>query len=159
MNIAQIKAELAAIYEELIDTADGAHWSNLYTEFNARHPDARFEVGAELYDEMLKDKALSVMKETDRRSGRRQVSLPGLDAEWDATVTLPDGEGSFRRKRLERATASDLRADLEIHRANVDAAVAALDRGTQRNTVLLPVMEDHGFATAGDAIEYLAGAA
>jgi hypothetical protein len=157
VNIAQIKAELATIYEELIDTADGAHWSSLYTQFNDRHPDARFEVGAELYDEMLKDKALSVMKETDRRAGRRQLSLPGLDVEWDATVTLPDGEGSFRRKRLERATASDLIADLEIHRANVDSAVAALDRGTQRNTVLLPAMEEHGFTTAGEAIEYLAG--
>jgi hypothetical protein len=159
VNIAQIKAELATIYEELIDTADGAHWSSLYAEFNDRHPDARFEVGAELYDEMLKDKALKVMSETDRRAGRRQLSLPGLDAEWDATVTLPDGEGSFRRKRLERATASDLVADEEIHRMNVDAAVAALDRATQRNTVLLPVMEDHGFVTAGDAIEYLAGPA
>jgi len=159
VNVAEIKAELTTIYEDLIDTVDGAHWSTLFEQFNALHPDARYQVGADLFDEMLKDKALKVMSEADRRSGKRQLSLPGIDAEWDATVTLPDGEGSFRRKRLERATAADLSADEAIHLANVDAAQAALDRATHRNKVLLPVMDEHNLATAGDAIEYLSGAA
>lgn len=157
MNVAQIKTELVSIYEKFIDTDIGAHWSSLYAEFNARHPDARYEVGAELFDEMLKDKALKVMSDADRRTTRRQLSLPGIDAEWDATVTIPDGEGSFRRKRLERATADELTADEAIHTANVDAAVAARDRARQRNRVLLPVMDEQGFVTAGQAIEFLSG--
>lgn len=159
MNVAEIKAELTGIYGQLIDTDTGAHWSNLYDEFNTRHPDARFEVGVDLFDEMLKDKAIKVMSEADRRSSRRQLAFPGMDVEWDATVTIPDGEGSFRRKRLERATAADLEADLAIHRQNVDAAQEALRRAVSRNDVLLPAMDEHGFATAGDAIEYLSGVA
>ena len=157
MNVAQIRVELTTLYDQLIDSPDGAHWSSLFDEFNRLHPDARHQVGADLFDEMLKDKALKVMSDSDRRAGKTQLSLPGIDAEWDATVTTPDGEGSFRRKRLERASADDLAADAAIHDQNVDAAIAARNRARQRNQVLLPVMDEHGFATAGEAIDWLTG--
>lgn len=158
MNVADIAAELSSIHDEQIDTDQGAHWARIVEEFNCRHPDARYDVGAGMFDEWLKTKALKVMQESDRRAGKRQLTLPGIDAEWDATVTVPDGEGSFRRKRLERATASDLEADLAILEENLRGAIDSTNRGRQRNQVLLPVMDEHAFPTAGEAIEYLSGA-
>lgn len=46
--------------------------------------------------------------------------------------------------------------DLSRHAENVAAAVAAEDVAEKRNRVLIPIMEEHGFTTAGKAIEWLA---
>ena len=153
MNVAEIKAELTAIHSDHMQTPSGSHWAEVIEDFNDRFPDARYEVGADMFDRYLKEQAVKITTDTDRSSRTQQV-LPGF-GEWDDTVTLPDGEGGYRRKRLQFATARDLTADYEIHRANVDRAVAALDRAENRNDALLPVMGQHGFGTAGDAITWL----
>jgi hypothetical protein len=158
LKIRDVNHELTRIYDDLIDTAEGAHWALLVDEFNRLHPDARTEIGVELFADSLKTKALAVMSAADR-AGRVQLELPGISADWDATVTLPDGEGSYRRKRLERATRDDLIADLAIHRENVDRAQSALRRAVGRNDALVSLMAKFDFATAGEAIEYLSGEA
>lgn len=153
MKVADIAAELQSIHDEQIDTNDGAHWARLVEEFNARYPDARDDIGPGMFDDWLRHKALEVMRDSDRRASK-QLSFPGI-GDIDATVTIPDGEGSFRHKRIERATGPDLVADLAIHEQNVSAAIDARNRAQKRNDLFLPVMDDHGFATAGEAIEYL----
>lgn len=155
MNVAEIKAELTSIHNERMQNPSGSHWAEVVSEFNQRFPDARHEVGADMFDRFIKGEAIKVTTDTDRAS-RTQLKLPGF-GEWDDTVTLPDGEGGWRRKRLQFASADDLRADYEIHRENVDRAVAALDRAENRNDALLPTMAEHGFDTAGDAIAHLLG--
>lgn len=153
MNAGDIKSRLNAIFGEQLDHADGVGWVDLVETFNDRYPDARYDLGGDLFDNYLRRLATDIVKQADHKRYTQQV-IPGI-AEMDATVTVRDAEGGYRRKRVEFATLPDLTEDREILRENVDHAVASLNRADERNNVLGPVMEQRGFDLAGQAIEYL----
>lgn len=61
------------------------------------------------------------------------------------------------RVMIERQTPAPVTAgdELAAAQAAVSEAAAAHDAAVARNDLLIPVMKEHGFATAGEAIDYL----
>lgn len=153
MDMTETRSEMARIVDELVDLPEGVHWVRVRERFASEHPDVIAELGDKLAWKALENMAKEAIKPLRSRSS--QLSLPGID-EIPATVTVPDGEGSYALKAIRWATVPDLEADRRIHAENVAAAVAAEDVAEKRNRVLIPIMEEHGFTTAGKAIEWLA---
>lgn len=94
------------------------------------------------------------MEPAARQHDHAQLVLEGF-GEIYATVTTYAGEGGYMAKRIYQATETDLIVDAQIHDADVAKAIAAQRRAIMRNEALLPIMEEHGFLTAGEAIEWL----
>ena len=155
MDLTEIRTEMARIVAEHIERPEGVHREAVRAEFDQAHPDVSASYGRDLYWKALGGLADDAIKPL--RSKSLQLSLPGIDV-VPATVTVPDGEGGFALKVIRWATIPDLEADRQIHAQNVAAAVAAEDVAEKRNRVLIPIMEAHQFATAGEAIEFLAAA-
>lgn len=156
MDMTETRSEMSRIVDELVDMPQGVHWMQVRERFANDHPDVIGELGDKLAWKALETMAKDAIKPLRSRSS--QLSLPGID-EMPATVTVPDGEGSYALKTLRWATAPDLDADRRIHAENVAAAIAAEDVAEQRNRILIPIMEAHGFTFAGEAIAFLAGQA
>jgi hypothetical protein len=157
MEMVEIKNELRDLALAAVDTDEGAHALGLVESFKAAHPDAVNDIGPELFDDWLRRRANDVLKPF--RSSTRQMKLPGLaDLTVPDTVTVSDGEGGYRVKNLDRATANDCAEDERIMAENRKAAVVAHNDAKRRNQLVLPIMAEHGFTTAGEAIRFLAKA-
>lgn len=154
MNDREARAIMQEIADYLLENdLDGVHWLRIREEFKRRTSDAdRSDLAESYLDDLIGRWAKDV---ANSLRGSKQPKLPGF--EWDSTVTVTDGEGSFRVKHLRFASDADLDADLEIHDLNVAAAAAARARAADRNRTLQPLMREHGFVTAGEALEYLKG--
>lgn len=152
MDQTEIRAELARLADAAADSAKGAHWVEVRDKFHAAFPDALDGLGEKMAWDQLGQWAKDAIKPL--RSKTAQLALPGFD-QVPATVTVQDGEGGFVVKSLRWATDPDLEADQRIHDENVAAAIAAREAARKRNRVLLPVMREHGFTFAGEAIEHL----
>lgn len=153
MTPSDIKASMRGIYDDLIDEADGVVWIDLVDEFKTAHPDDLAVMGAEMVDDFLRRIANDTLSAGDRAASR-QEQIPGL--ELPATVTIPDGEGGFRRKRMTFASVDDINADVDVHRQNYAAAGVGLQLSIRAQETLIPVMEAQGFKTAGKAMLWIA---
>lgn len=139
--------------KKLIDDAEGVTTMRLFSEFRDVYNEDGSGLDAEIFDDWLR----RVCRDAAMRAGRNrstQLRIPGNDA-VDAYVTVFDGAGRYRRKALRFASLHDLDADKAIHEENVSAATRALYDVQRRNERLRPIMEAHGFATAGEAIDWL----
>lgn len=152
MDLIEIRSELAEIAERQVDTPEGVHWVRVRDEFAAHYPDAMAERAEQLAWGELGNLAKNAIKPL--RTQTTQMSLPGMDR-IPGTVTVPDGEGSYRVKSTRWATDPDLEANERIHNENITAAIAAHQRVRDFNRLIRPVMAEHGFTYAGEAIEHL----
>lgn len=152
MNNAEINALLRDIYKAQL-AQGGAYTATVLAEFYRQVPNIDELLGPDLVRSLLKQRTDKIVADTGRENNCQQV-LEGV-LEWDETVTVADAEGGYGRKLLSHASDDDLLFDLDQHVSNELAAKAALTRARDRNDTLLPVMHQHGFATAGEAIEFL----
>ena len=150
MHKYEVNRLLADLRDEMLDTDEGVSGARLAARFDTEYPYVRDEMASVLYDEWLRSKADSIAKPPRTA----QEHLPGL-GDVPKTVTTFDAEGGFIYKRLWRGSVADLENDLQIQTVNADAAVAARRVAEQRNHLLVPIMVEHGFATAGEAISWL----
>lgn len=139
-----------AYADEAADTDGGASVLTLVDRLKREHPEVQ-DLGAEMLSDALRRLAENALK--PMRSETMQ--FPGMGDPIGTTVTVPDGEGGHRVKRLRLATIPDLEADLAIHDENVAAAVHARSTADRRNRRLIPVMKEHSFDVAGDALALL----
>lgn len=156
MEMIEIRQSMVEIVERQVDGQAGVHWVKVRDEFARTHPTAITDLGEELAWKQLGRLAEDAIK--PMRSKSKQLPIPGMET-IPATVTVPDGEGSYVVKAVRWAAVADLEADRQIHGENVAAAVEAERQAVTRNRVLIPVMEEHGFQFAGEAIEWLSGEA
>jgi len=155
MNRKDIRQHMTAIADNLLETsANGVHWLPVKEQFVADHAAELDDFTDDLRDDYLRHVAANVVNSL-RRDDNAQLELPGF-GNIDGTVTTFDGEGGYVTKKLAFATVDDLLRDAEVHAGNVQSARDALRRARIRNKALIPVMEEHGFATAGEALELLA---
>lgn len=153
MNIIEAKATLHELANKMIERSEGVATMDLVAEFKNSYGGSIDDLSAGVFDDWLR----RVCKDTVARTGRgktEQLTLPGMGP-VDAYVTVPDGEGGSRRKKLVYATEDDLNADEKIHRENVAGAVSALNEVQRRNSIIREAMQSEGFCTAGDAIVWL----
>lgn len=154
MNVrSKIKQQLRELAEVLMDEG-GVSVMRLVDAFRSTaDPDDMLALGQDALDELVARWAKDIIKDR-RRNGNAQLSLPGF-GDIDETVTTLDGEGGHVTKFARHATRRDLESDLELHDENERQARRAHERAILRNTVLIPIMEEHGFNTAGEAMEWL----
>jgi len=154
VNDREVKAAMQAIADDMLENdPEGVHWLRIREEIKRNIPaDTLHDLMESYIDDLLGRWAKDIASSLRRGN---QPTLPGFG--WDSTVTVQDGEGSYRVKHLRYATDFDLSADVEIHEANVSAASAALAKAKERNRTLLPIMAERGFKYAGDALEFLTG--
>lgn len=137
--------------DELIETDLGVSAFSLAQEFDLRYPDARQALSEDLWWDFLHGKC----KQLAKPPKSQQLTLPGI-GDFSNIVTTYNGEGEPCYKRLTKATKQDLLNDEEIQRVNAEAAARSHAETVQRNQVLLPLIDRHGFATAGEAIQWMA---
>ena len=135
---------------EPLDTDPRLDTTSDYFELRAPCP---IDFGAEQVDELLRRWAKDIV-DGKRRNSNGQLSFEGI-GEFDDTVTTLNAEGAYVVKRLRYATKADLLADEQIHNDNVRKATEALERARKRNLRLIPLMDDHGYDIAGDALDHL----
>lgn len=154
MNRTDVLREMRSIADDLIENSiEGAHWLTVRETFKRLHADDLDSFALDYLDDYLMRLATEAVNDR-RRSGNVQLALPGI--EFDRTVTVPDGEGGFVVKHVRRATEADLLADEKVHDENVRSALDARGRARMRNRTLLPVMQEQGLATAGEAMDWIA---
>lgn len=151
MNKQEVTQALVEIRDTQLETPGGVSVIAMEYEFTAQHPDAERELGASIFRDWLHNRCRTLVK----TSTPAQLSLPGLDDLPDI-VTTYDGEGGFVYKRLRFASETDMKNDTAISAANVAAVQAELAKKEDRDAILIPIMHDHGFATAGEAMTWLA---
>lgn len=147
-----IAKAISLTVERELDNNDSAHPRACVRRLRQDFPELVEAESERLLDKALHERFRNALNKTAGAAG--QMVLPGLGA-IDRTITIPDGEGDFAFKRIEKATADDLIADASILRENANSATRAAARAEQRNEVLLPLMEKHGFETASEAIAFL----
>jgi hypothetical protein len=153
MNVRfKIKKQLRELAEVLMEEG-GVSVMRLVDAFRSTaDPDDMLALGQDALDELVARWAKDIIKDR-RRNGNGQLSLPFGDI--DETVTTVDGEGGHVTKFARHATRKDLESDLDLHDENERQARRAHERAILRNTVLIPIMEEHGFDTAGEAMDWL----
>ena len=154
-----IRKEILQAMTEIADFLSaeptGVTWLEVRETYKATHatdPDFS-ELSAEIMDDYLKRCAQDIVNRFRRGNG--QMTLPGIGIDVDRTVTIQDGEGGFRVKQLAHATIADMETDVEVMAENAAQAMRAFDRARDRNDFLIPLMREHGFTTAGEAIAWL----
>lgn len=153
MNLSQAKTALRDIANKMVEGVDGVATMPLVAEFKSNFGTELDDLSAGLFDDWLRRVARDVVANTGR-GHTTQLSLPGMGS-VDAFVTVPDGEGGYRRKKYIYASTTDIYADQKVHDDNYAAVGKARSEARQRDGIVLPVMEEHGFATAGEAITWL----
>lgn len=151
MEPRDIQQILNGYVEEAIHTDLGAHRYGLVDRLLHEHPGI-----ADYGDRLLRNALLGMADKAMKPKRSETQQLPGMGDPVGTTVTVRDGEGSFAIKALDRATVEDLQVDLDIHRVNIDAAIRAHKLADRRNRRLIPIMEERGFGTAGEALRWLA---
>jgi hypothetical protein len=137
----------------MLETATGASAFFMGERFVALYPDAEVDLGPTLFRDWLHRKCRDLVKPPKTE----QTQLPGF-GDVPNVVTTYDGEGQFVYKRLRFASRVDLVNDEDILVANAVAADQAAKVAQDRNQVLIPIMDQHGFITAEQAIEFLGAA-
>lgn len=153
MKPAEIKAELRTIADELL-ASGGVSPLAIVARYKKNVGTALLiDLGADAVDDLLRRWAKDIV-DHNRNASNAQLSFEGFGT-FDETVTTVGVDGEPTLKLLRHATAEDCRYDLELHHTNERLAIEARRRAEQRNLVFLPLMEEHGFATVGEAIEHL----
>jgi hypothetical protein len=147
INLSHLMRELR---DEMLDTDTGVSVRSLHAEFRGRYDYLKDEPADAWWDRHVRSLAATVI--TPNRS--QQLSLPGL-GDIPNTITTFDGEGGHVHKRLTRATRQDLLNDQHIQQINAESAKKAYELALQRNDTLIAVMDEQGFATAGEAVDFL----
>jgi len=145
-----IRQWLREYAEEAIDSPNGAHPVALVSRLLDEHPEVRGHA-----DELLEDALRGWANEAIKPKRMETAPLPGLGDSCPITVTAPDGEGGYIVKSIRLATVADLVADVAIHEENVTHALRGRRLALRRNDRLVPLMEEHGFELAGDALDLL----
>lgn len=151
MTPREIKAAMSKIRDDMVDTASGVSRMTLAKAFDDEFPDVRQEMGDILYEDYLRKTAAEVV---NVRKASQKLTLPGI-GDFQMEITTYNGEGEFVHKRLRFAGTVDLDNDVDIMTQNAAAAVASAALSEFTRDTLKPVMVQHGFTTAGEAIEYL----
>lgn len=145
-----IKQMVRDLVDDAIENSPrGAHRWDIVRRLRVEHPEVNdFAAPLDTYLLGVIDRAMK-----PKRSETAQ--FPGMGSPVGITVTIPDGEGHYSVKALQFATEDDLLADEAIHVQNVKGAREALALARRRNSRLIPVMQEHGLPTAGDALKKL----
>lgn len=151
IHSSDVKRMLSELRDVMIEEDTGVSPFTLAVRFDAEYPHVRHELAGTLYDEWLHLRAA----ERAKPPKAQQQTLPGI-GDVPNVVTTFNGEGEYVYKRLHKASEIDLINNEEIQRRNAEAAVQAADEAARIRQALVPVMQAHNFATAGDAIAYLA---
>lgn len=146
-----VTRQIAELRDEMIETDEGVSAFTLAQEFVVAHQDMREEMVADLWWEFV----LGICKQVAKPPKSQQLTLPGM-GDISNIVTTYNGEGEPTYKRLTKASKVDLLNDEEFQRVNAEAAAKSYAQAIQRNQVLVPLMDAHGFTNAGDAIQWMA---
>ena len=150
MNKHEATQAIIDIRDRQIEQPGGVSTFSMELEFVAAYPNAEFDLGGTVFREWLHGRCRTLIK----GSKPKQLSIPGLSDVSDV-VTTYNGEGGFVYKRVRHSSDVDLENDLDIKTANVTAAQAEQGKTADRNLIIIPVMRSEGFATAGEAIDWL----
>lgn len=154
-SMSEVNAAVREIAERMLTDYDSAHPLLGEKLFKESHADLLDALGEQLAEHRIRTMFRDELRlGTRQRGSGDQLSLPGV-GDIDRTITIPDGEGGHRYKLTAKATADELEQDEELLVGNVQGAQASLQRAQLRNATLIPVMREHGYATAGEAIQHI----
>lgn len=150
MTESEITEHLVAIRDQMLETSTGVHALAMEQRFLAAHPDALDDRAVAMARNWLHLRCLALAKPPKSDTAQ----LPGLGGVPDV-VTTYDGEGGYVYKRIRHASRQDLVNNVEIMLTNFVGAQLSLREARDIEGLLGPVMDEHGFTTAGKAIEWM----